>query len=467
VTGIVATVVLSAGFVADASGGRLTAGAPDRVFDAVSIDTRTLGPGSLFIALRGERFDGHAFIDAALQGGATGLLVSTPPANTGEAAVIVVPDTLRALQALGHEVRRRSGAQVVAITGSTGKTTTKEVTAAFLAARYDVFRNRGNLNNHVGLPLSLLELRRGPDIAVVELGMNQPGEIRTLVSIAEPDVRVWTNVGDAHYGFFGSRDAIARAKAEILELAGPETVLVANADDALIRAHLNGFPGRRVLFGERSDADVRVVSVHERGVDGTTVDVDTRAGRLVLDIALPGRGQVWNVLAATAVALEFGVAPSSIEARARTLAPVDRRGAVTLLPNGARLIDDSYNASPAAVQMMLEALAATPAAGRRIAVLGEMLELGEWSRALHETCGRVAAATHVDVLVAIGGDAADGLVAGALAGGLPAQAIDRFADSASAAPYVAALVQPGDLVLVKGSRGTRTDLVADRLREVA
>jgi UDP-N-acetylmuramoyl-tripeptide--D-alanyl-D-alanine ligase len=222
-----------------------------------------------------------------------------------------------------------------------------------------------------------------------------------------------------------------------------------------------------VLFGERHDADVRAVRVHDRGVEGTTVDVDSRVGRLELDIALPGRGQVWNVLAATAVALEFGVPPSSIVARARTLTPVDRRGAVTLLPNGVRLVDDSYNASPAAVQMMLEALAATPTAGRRIAVLGEMLELGEWSWALHETCGRAAAGTPVNALVAIGGDAADGLVAGALAGGLPSQAIHRFADSASAAPHVAALVQPGDLVLVKGSRGTRTDLVADRLREVA
>jgi UDP-N-acetylmuramoyl-tripeptide--D-alanyl-D-alanine ligase len=467
VTGIVAAVLLTAGFVADAAGGRLTAGQADLVFDGVSIDSRTLTPGSLFIALKGDRFDGHAFVDVALTRGATGLLVSSIPAETGEAAVILSPDTLHALQSLGHQVRRQSGAQVVAITGSTGKTTTKEVTAAFLSAKFDVYKNRGNLNNHVGLPLSLLDLRRGPDVAVVELGMNQPGEIRTLVGIAEPDVRVWTNVGDAHYGFFGSRDAIARAKAEILESAGPDTLLVANADDPLIREHLGNFAGRQVLFGERPDADVRATHITDRGIDGTSVEIDTRAGRLALEIGLPGRGQVWNILAATAVALELGVPASSIEARAATLRPIDRRGSVSMLANGARLVDDSYNASPAAVRMMLEALAATPSPGRRIAVLGEMLELGEWSWSLHETCGRAAAAAKIDELVVIGGEAADGMAAGAVSAGLSTAAIHRFVNSASAAPHVAALVQPGDLVLVKGSRGTRTDLVADRLREVA
>ena len=466
-TAIVAAVLFTAGFVADAAAGRLIAGAADRVFDTVSIDSRTLAPGSLFIALKGDRFDGHAFIDVALSRGATGLLVSAAVPAPGDAAVILVPDPLAALQSLGHEVRRQSKARVVAITGSTGKTTTKEVTAAFLSARFDVYKNRGNLNNHIGLPLSLLDLRRGPDVAVVELGMNQPGEIRTLVTIAEPDVRVWTNVGDAHYGFFGSREAIARAKAEILEASQPETLVVANADDPLIREHLAGFAGRRVLFGEAAGADLRALRIEDRGIDGTSVVVDTRLGRMHLDIALPGRGQVWNVQAAAAVALELGIAPSMIEARASTLRPIDRRGSVTMLSNGVRLVDDSYNASPAAVRMMLEALAATPVAGRRIAVLGEMLELGDWSWSLHETCGRAAAAAHVDALVVIGGQAADGVAAGALSAGLPAGAIHRFTDSATAAPNVAALVQPGDLVLVKGSRGTRTDLVADRLREVA
>jgi UDP-N-acetylmuramoyl-tripeptide--D-alanyl-D-alanine ligase len=465
VTRIVASVALSAGMVATATGGRLVAGAVTAVFDGVSIDSRTLPAGALFVALRGDRFDGHDFIEAALERGAAGLLVERPPASlhAPPASLIIVADTLEALQKLGREVRRRSGARVVAITGSAGKTTTKEITAALLSATYRVFRNQGNLNNHIGLPLSLVELRHGPEIAVVELGMNHAGEISTLVGIAEPDVRVWTNVGDAHVGHFGSREAIARAKAEILEAAGPKTVLVANADDPLVMAHVPGFPGRVVTFGEIAGASVRASNVVERGVEGTTADVQTSIGSIHLTVPLVGRVQLGNVLAAVAVAVEFGVPGPAIEARTAALTPVARRGAVTALANGARLIDDSYNASPAAMQLMLAALAATRLSGRRVAVLGEMLELGEAARALHADCGRAAAAAGVDELVVVGGSAADALVKGATAAGLSPARIHRFPDSASAAGAVAALVGPGDLVLVKGSRGTRTDLIADRL----
>lgn len=464
-TTVVSAVVLTAGMVASATGGRLTAGSADQTFGAVSIDSRTLPPGALFVAIRGDRFDGHAFVGAAIARGAGGVLVSEPIADGGGAAVIQVHDTLDALQRLGHDVRRRSGARVIAITGSAGKTTTKEVTAALLETRYRVYRNRGNLNNHIGLPLSLTELSHGEELAVVELGMNHAGEIRTLVGIAEPDVRVWTNVGDAHIGFFGSREAIADAKAEILERATPETIVIANADDSLVMAHVRTSSGRRVTFGESAGATVRAIDVVDRGFDGTTATVDTPAGRLELTVPLPGRAQLSNVLAATAVAIEFQVPVSNITERVRTLAPVARRGAVTRLASGARLVDDSYNASPAAVGAMLTALAATPTAGRRIAVLGEMLELGDQAIALHERAGRAAARAHVDELVVIGGSAADGLVTGAMAGGLDRQRIHRFADSASAAEAVARMVRPGDLVLVKGSRGTRTDLVSDRLKQ--
>jgi UDP-N-acetylmuramoyl-tripeptide--D-alanyl-D-alanine ligase len=461
------TVLLTAAMVAEATGARLVAGAADRVFDDVSTDSRALTPGALFIALRGDRFDGHAFIPDALRRGAAGVLVDGPVEVTGDAVVLQVTDTLAALQALARAIRRASGARVVAITGSAGKTTTKEVTADVLATRYRVLRNRGNLNNHIGLPLSLLELRRGADVAVVELGMNHAGEIRTLVAIAEPDVRVWINVGDAHLGHFASREALADAKAEILENAGPETLLVVNADDSRVMARAGSFAGRTVTFGEAPAADVRASGVVDRGFDGVAADVVTPAGRLHLAIALPGRAQVHNVLAAVAVALELGVPVPGIEQAVAAIEPVGRRGVVTTLASGTRLVDDSYNASPAALAAMLQALAATATGGRRIAVIGEMLELGEGSHALHAACGRAAAEAGVDDLVVIGGPAADGLVDGAREAGLPADRIHRFADSASAAAAVATLVGAGDLVLVKGSRGTRTDLVSDRLREVA
>jgi len=349
-----------------------------------------------------------------------------PPASS----VIEVADTLVALQAIGRDVRRRSDARVVAITGSAGKTTTKEITADLLSAKYRVFRNQGNLNNHIGLPLSLVELRHGPEIAVVELGMNHAGELRELVALAEPDVRVWINVGDAHVGHFGSREAIARAKAEILEGATASSRLVVNADDPLVMSHVRSFPGRVLTFGEQVGADVRATRVSDLGVEGTAADVTTPAGSMHLDVPLVGRAQLGNVLAAVAVAVDFGVPLPAIAERTAALKAVARRSAVRTLANGVRLIDDSYNASPAAVEVMLAALAATRTTGRRIAVLGEMLELGASAHALHEVCGRAAARAGVDELVVVGGSAADGIVEGATAAGLAPARIHRYADSA-------------------------------------
>jgi UDP-N-acetylmuramoyl-tripeptide--D-alanyl-D-alanine ligase len=457
---------LTAGLVADLAGGRLAAGSPDTRFESVSIDTRTLAPGALFIAIAGERFDGHDFLPEAIARGAAGVLVSTARrADVGPAAVVQVDDTLAALQRLGQAIRRKSGARLVAITGSAGKTTTKEITAAILAARYRVVKNEGNLNNHIGLPLSLIELRQAPDVAVVELGMNHAGEIRRLVEIAEPDVRVWINVGDAHIGFFGSREAIARAKAEILEHALPSTVVVANGDDPLVMAHVAGASGRRRIFAIDGPGDVVATHVVDAGFDGTRADVGTPAGPLHLSVALPGRATLRNVLAAVTVAVELGVPARDIEARVQAVRPVARRGATYPLSRGARLVDDSYNASPSAVQAMLAALAMTPVAGRRIAVLGEMRELGDRAAELHAVCGRAAVEAGVDELVVIGGPAADALADGAVDAGLSAMRIHRYPTSEAAAPAVPALVGPSDLVLVKGSRGTRTDIVADRLRE--
>src|SRR5712671_981935 len=260
---------LTTEWVADAMAGSSRAGNPDREFKGVSIDSRTLIPGELFVAIRGERFNGADFIGAALDAGAGGVVVErgrggdVASAERGGSPLVVieVDDAIAALQALAQAVRRASGTKVVAITGSAGKTTTKEVTADFLATRYRVVRNRGNFNNHIGLPLSLIELRQRPEIAVVELGMNHAGEIATLVSIAEPDVRVWTNVGEAHLGFFQSVDAIADAKSEIFEGATPASLLVANADDDRIAQRISRFGGRVVTFGIDRAADVRATTV--------------------------------------------------------------------------------------------------------------------------------------------------------------------------------------------------------------
>jgi len=463
---------LTAGWIAAAmrpANGRLVAGDANREFDGVSIDTRTIEANQLFVAIRGERFDGAAFAQAALGSGAGGVVVANGWLGgqmnaTAGAVVIEVDDTTAALQCLGSAVRRESGTKVVAITGSAGKTTTKEVTGELLASRYRVIRNRGNFNNHIGLPLSLVELRRRPEVAVVELGMNHAGEISTLVRIAEPDVRVWTNVGDAHLGFFASVDAIADAKAEILEGADEATLIVANADDERIAARVSGFPGRVSTFGIDRPADVRATGVVDRGIQGSTAHVATPAGSVDLEVPLIGRGNLMNVLAATAVAVEFDVPMDVIAAQVSGLRPPSHRGDVVRLAVGATLVDDSYNANPTATKGALDVLAASPAAGRRVAVLGEMLELGDQSTRLHEEVGRAAASKRLDMLVTVGGPPAAAMGAAAVAAGMAPGAVRHFAASEEAAEVVAPAIRPGDLVLVKGSRGVRTDRVVERLK---
>jgi UDP-N-acetylmuramoyl-tripeptide--D-alanyl-D-alanine ligase len=446
--------------------GRLVTGDDDRYVTGFSIDSRTLATGDLFFAIVAKR-DGHDFATAASKRRAAGLVVSRPVELGGEneAFVIEVADTTRALQDLARFVRRESGAKVVAITGSAGKTTTKDTIAELIGSSYRVVKNAGNLNNHLGLPLSLLELRHGADVAVMELGMNHAGEIRTLVDVATPEVRVWTNVGEAHIGYFGSLDAIADAKAEIMAGASADTLLVANADDERVMARVAAFPGRTVTFGTTERAQVRGADVEDLGLDGTRAVLITPAGRKDVKVPLLGRGHLMNVLCGAAVALEMGIALDDIVTRAAALKPSSRRGAVLRLPKGVTVIDDSYNSSPSALRRSLDVIARSWGA-RRIAVLGEMLELGDLSESLHRDCGRVAASSRLAKLITIGGEPARALGEAAIEAGMPRAAVTHFANSTDAAPAIARQVTSGDVVLVKGSRGTRTDLVVERLTAV-
>jgi UDP-N-acetylmuramoyl-tripeptide--D-alanyl-D-alanine ligase len=454
---------LTAAGMADAMGGHVSAGNPATVPAGFAIDSRVLEPAQAFFAIVAAR-DGHEFVADAVARGAAIVVVSRPVtlASGASTAVVTVDDTTRGLQGLARHVRRASGARIVAITGSAGKTTTKEAVAEFLSAKYAVVRNAGNLNNHLGLPLSLLDLRHGADVGVMELGMNHAGEIRVLVGIAEPDVRVWTNVGDAHVGYFGSPEGIADAKAEILEGADAGTVLVANADDARVMARARRFAGRLVTFGESETADVRAVDVEDAGLDGTRATIVTRDQRRRLHLSLVGRGHLSNVLCATAVAMELGVTLDEVAERAKRLKPARRRGEVRVL-GGLRLVDDSYNSSPSALTQALDALARDLAARRRVAVVGEMLELGDLSVPLHEVCGRLAARAGLAMLVTVGGPPARALGRAAVAEGMAEEAVRHFETSEQAAAGVPGMLAAGDAVLVKGSRGTRTDLVADRI----
>ena len=463
--------MLRANELAAAAGGKVVAGRADIEVGGVTIDSRRVSRGDLFVAIRGLRFDGHQFVKDAASRGAAGLVISDTAAVEASVpqrpdhegpVVVVVPDTIRALQLMGRFVRRASGTRVVAVTGSVGKTTTKDLTAALLAAQFDVSRTEGNLNNHIGLPLSLLDLRRCPDVAVVELGMNHAGEIRTLVGVAEPEIRVWTNVAEVHSEFFESVDAIADAKAEILEGSTVETRLVANAADPRVMARVTSFPGVLTTFGIDVPADIRATELRFLGLAGMEARVETSAGSHMLRTTLLGDGSVANILAAIAVALQFQLPLDAMLARVATFEAQPRRGQVIRV-GGVTIVDDSYNSNPMALDRVLAAIGQA-GNGRRVAVLGEMLELGGRSEALHRRCGRTVVSAGFHVLLVVGGVSVHALADAAIEAGLGAASVVRCTTSDEAAEQIGGVVQAGDVVLVKGSRGIGTDRIVDRLR---
>ncbi|MFN8058840.1 MAG: UDP-N-acetylmuramoyl-tripeptide--D-alanyl-D-alanine ligase [Vicinamibacterales bacterium] len=460
-------IVLDIGTVGEVTRGRVTRGEARTAIGGFSIDSRTTQPGDLFFAIKGERLDGHAFVADAVAAGAIGVVVSDPVPDGafGDAAVVVVADTTTALQAVGRHVRRLSGATVVAITGSAGKTTTKELAADVLSTKFRTFRSQGNFNNHIGLPLSLIELRARPEMAVLELGMNHAGEIRQLVGVCEPDVRVWTNVGEAHLGHFGSLDAVADAKAEILEGATAATKLVVNADDRRVMARVAGFAGSVTTFGCERPATFRATAVRSFGVRGSKATVETPEGPVTVTTPLIGRGNVANVLAALAIAYVCGV-PTAAAAKRVSLVPAAKhRGEVIRLRGDMVVVDDSYNSNPQALAQAFEALADETRAARRVAVVGEMLELGEGSVALHERLGEAASRAGLDLLVTVGDAPAEALGVAAVRAGLNATSVAHAGNAESAAELVVERVRDGDVVLVKGSRGVRLERVVERLQQ--
>jgi UDP-N-acetylmuramoyl-tripeptide--D-alanyl-D-alanine ligase len=437
-----------------AIGARGEGGGP---FSGVSIDSRTLKPGELFVAIRGPRADGHAFLGAAAAAGATGALVDRDAPAPPGLPLYRVPDATLALAALARARRERLGTKVLGITGSTGKTTTKDMAAELLLSLGPVLKTEGNLNNQYGLPLTLLRLEPDHRAAVLELGMSAAGEIRALSAIARPDVAVITNVAPAHLAFFPSVDAIADAKAEILEGLGSRGVAVLNGDDPRVAARAGRHSGRVLLFGK--DRSFYASFENWRGtVFGMrfTLRLDGRP----LDVALPLGGPhfVQNFLAAAAAASALGVSGDAIVEGALRLRPAAHRGEVLRLEGGVVLLDDAYNASPLAVAAAVATLALAPGT-RRVAFLGDMLELGERGPELHRETG-AEIARKIDVLAGVG-PLSQGFLDGASRAGLPKEALHAFPDSESAALAVRDLVRPGDAVLVKGSRGMRMERVTE------
>jgi UDP-N-acetylmuramoyl-tripeptide--D-alanyl-D-alanine ligase len=456
-----AEAAIGAGAVLEAPSSIANAGALP--VSGYSIDSRTVAPGELFFAVRGDRLDGHDFVVAALERGAVAAVVSRArvaslPDAALAAPLLIAEDPLIGLQALATQVRRQWGRRVVAITGSAGKTTTKEAVAAALGAKFNVLKSRGNLNNGFGLPLQLLRLEPEHEIAVVEMGMNHAGEIAALARIAAPDWGVITNVGTAHIENFAEGQAgIARAKFELVAALPATGVAFLNCDDPYVSQFGRDFQGRVVYFGAGPCADPQYIEGSE---DLKGLHLKYRAGdrKGQVTLHLLGLHNASNAMAGLAVALEAGVALDEAVAALSTLTAGDKRGQVIEI-NGATILNDSYNSNPEALRSMIRTLAARPAS-RRILVAGEMLELGEHGPELHVACGRAAAVAGLDLVAGVQGNAVH-LAAAACTGGVGSLFLP---DSEAAGHWLLHTLQPGDVVLIKGSRGVHLERAIEILR---
>jgi UDP-N-acetylmuramoyl-tripeptide--D-alanyl-D-alanine ligase len=433
------------------------------VAQGYSIDSRTVSPGELFFAVRGDRLDGHDFVVSAIERGALAAVVSRVRVATLPDAALAIPlliceDPLTAMQALATHVRRRWGKRLVAVTGSAGKTTTKEAIAAALGAKFNVLKSFGNLNNAFGVPLQLLRLEPEHEYAVIEMGMNHAGEIAALARIAGPDWGVVINIGTAHIENFPDGQAgIARAKLELILALPTGGVAFLNCCDPYLSQFGRDFPGRVVYFGSGPCADPQITSESE-DTDGLHVSYRAREHEGSFTLRLLGGHNAVNAMAALAVALEAGVDADSATRAIESLTAGDKRGEVIEIA-GATLVNDSYNSNPEALRSMIRTLAARPAR-RRILVAGEMLELGEHGPALHAACGKAAAEAGIDMAIGVGGNAKY-LVAEASSDGTASVFLP---DAEAAGRWLLLNIQPGDVILVKGSRGVHLENAIEILK---
>ncbi len=425
----------------------------DAVATGYSIDSRTLQAGELFFAVRGERLDGHEFVEAALAKGAVGAVVGKDqiaryPVPT---SLLVVDDPLVALQNLGAAVRMFSGKPVLAVTGSAGKTTTKEAIAHVLATQHHVLKSQGNLNNHFGMPLQLLKLEPEHDLAVIEIGMSHAGEIAELARLAKPNCGVVTLVAPVHLEYFDSIAAIARAKYELIRSLPAGGTAVLNADDEYVSQFGRDFQGRVVTFGVHRPADVAARNIESHGAEGSAFEIVVDGQQAQATLPLLGEHNIYNALAAVAVGVQYGVSLGEAAGSLATLSAADKRGEI-LSYAGATIINDCYNSNPKALDSMVRSLAQLPAQ-RRVVVAGEMLELGPMAEAMHRECGRQMAKCGIDVLLGVRG-LAKGMVEAASHEGMRAEFVNSPED---AGEWLRQEIKAGDVVLLKASRGVRLE----------
>lgn len=447
--------------IIEATGGELLSDS-FAVFNGVSINSRTISDGEIFFAIRGDRFDGHDFLDNALSMG-SGAVIDTRPEKLPEGKVIVhVEDTLKSLQDLAHFIRMRRNIPVIAITGSNGKTTVKEMIHAVLSKRFRTLKNEGNLNNHIGLPLSLIKLEPEDEMVVLEMGMNHSGEIKRLCEIAVPSHGVITNVGTAHIGELGSYRALRAAKLEILGELG---VAVVNADDENLMEGVDetSFSGQILTFGIDNDSHVRARKVRP-GKNGNTFVLELgNAGSTAINLNVHGIFNVYNALAAAAVSFSLGVPSDEIKAALEGYRGVSMRFEVTE-EDGIRVINDSYNANPSSMEESIKELVRIGNSGRVVAALGDMGELGDFSEEAHREVGRLLSEAGVDVFVAVG--EMMGLAAEESRKSGKMSAIFSFSNANDAGKEITNILKQGDTILIKGSRSMAMEKIIRSIRNV-
>jgi UDP-N-acetylmuramoyl-tripeptide--D-alanyl-D-alanine ligase len=458
---------LSAEEITRATQGELRSGKLLARAVGVSSDSREIGEGELFIPLRGPNFDGHRFIGEALKKGAAGALSEKEEEIAGpsfpDKFLIRVPDTLRALGELARFWRRRQTARVIAITGSNGKTTTKEMTVQILARRFRILKNEGNLNNLIGLPLSLLRLSEEDEVAVLEMGMNAPGEIRRLKEIADPQISLITNIGRAHLEFLGDLEGVARAKGELWEGLREDDWIAVNVDDERVVNLAASARCRKVSFGIRNPAEIQGGEIRAEAGKGIGFTLRTANQERKVNLCVFGRHNIYNALAAASLAGAMGVEGSEIAAGLETFQPVYGRGKPLFLPGGIHVLDDSYNSNPDSLEAALAAFAEMKGEGRGIVVLGDMLEIGPLSKEFHERVGRLAGGMRFAHLFVFG-EAARHIAVGAKTSGMEAGRIHFAADMEELLQTLEKTLVPEDWILIKGSRRMRMERVIEGIK---
>lgn len=455
---------MTLGDIAAATQGCIAAGSAALPCAGVSIDSRTLAAGELFVAIRGAHFDGHAFLEQARAAGAAAAVVRPGTALPPGMAAVEVADPLQALGDLASWWRRRFAVPCVAITGSNGKSTTKEMVAAIAGALGPVLKTEGNFNNLVGLPLTVFRWDDAHRAAILEMGMNALGEIRRLTEVAAPTVGLITNVTAAHLERLHTVEAVAAAKGELFETMAPEAIAVVNGEDRWVRELGRSRPGRTIVFGMQNDFDVRFLHMETTGLEAMDLKIAVGAREFRLALPVPGAHNVMNALAAIAVGVALDIDPAEAVERLVHFRPMAMRLEQVQLANGVRVVNDSYNANPESMRAAFRTVGAAKRAGRFVAALGDMLELGEAAADLHRQVGEAAAQMGVGRLYLVGAFAVE-VAAGACRGGLPAPAIVVCAGGVEElSSRLEGELCAGDVLLVKGSRGMKMERVVEHLK---